>query len=144
MPSKIFLPKGEKRQLVFWTDQDYTQLSTVSSVITSSTSQEPVDDFLEVVNGNKPSLSEVNNTNEAVESTTTTTTTTTTTSTTEKNIKEEIIFITTGKPELGVTIEVGETVTGGDGLASLDDIDTTTSEVTTATEATTISYSSTT
>ena len=59
VPSKIFLPKGEKRQLVFWTDQDYTQVTTVSSVTSSSpTSQEPVDDFLEAVNGNKPSLSD--------------------------------------------------------------------------------------
>ena len=58
VPSKIFLPKGEKRQLVFWTDQDYTQITTttVSSISTSETSQDPVDDFLEVVNGNKPGL----------------------------------------------------------------------------------------
>ena len=55
----MFLPKGEKRQLVFWTDQDYTQLitSTVSSTLPSST-DEPVDDFLQFVNGgNKPSNS---------------------------------------------------------------------------------------
>ena len=63
VPSKVFLPKGEKRQLVFWTDQDYSQLTTTTLSSTSSTStQEPVDDFLQVVNGNKPVNIDINNT----------------------------------------------------------------------------------
>ena len=63
VPSKVFLPKGEKRQLVFWTDQDYSQLTTTTLASTSSTStEEPVDDFLQVVNGNKPVNIDINNT----------------------------------------------------------------------------------
>ena len=63
VPSKVFLPKGEKRQLVFWTDQDYSQLTTTTLSSTSSTStEEPVDDFLQVVNGNKPVNIDINNT----------------------------------------------------------------------------------
>jgi len=60
VPSKVYLAKGEKRQLVFWTDQDYSQAITVTSQPTSTTgasttSTEPeVDTFLQAVNGQLP------------------------------------------------------------------------------------------
>ena len=50
MPTKVFLAKGEKRQLVFWTDQDYSQTTTESD--SQPDSEDP---FLEFVNSNKQS-----------------------------------------------------------------------------------------
>jgi hypothetical protein len=66
VPTKVFLSKGEKRQLVFWTDQDYsmavapvessqattTENSTLPAVEASE--EEEVDTFLQAVNGQLP------------------------------------------------------------------------------------------
>ena len=60
VPSKVYLAKGEKRQLVFWTDQDYSQAVTVTSQpttttgTTSTTTEAEVDSFLQAVNGQLP------------------------------------------------------------------------------------------
>ena len=36
VPTKVFLSKGEKRQLVFWTDQDYRySINTILIIITT-------------------------------------------------------------------------------------------------------------
>ena len=144
VPSKIFLPKGEKRQLVFWTDQDYTQLTTTTaSSVSSSTSQEPVDDFLLVVNGNKPGLGdrpsgEVSNETQIVEATSTSTSTSTTVDTNQ----EDIIFITTEQPQLGTSAEEsGDDATGQIQITENVDKETTTIKLN---EATTLSSASTT
>ena len=50
VPSKVFLSKGEKRQVVFWTDQDYSQQVTTLPPISPPEDQDP---FLEFVNSNK-------------------------------------------------------------------------------------------
>ena len=60
MPSKVYLAKGEKRQLVFWTDQDYSQAVTIvaqpstTAKTTSTTTAPEVDSFLQAVNGQLP------------------------------------------------------------------------------------------
>jgi hypothetical protein len=69
VPTKVFLSKGEKRQLVFWTDQDYsmavapvessqattTENSTLPAVEASE--EEEVDTFLQVTSPTSPCCS---------------------------------------------------------------------------------------
>ena len=55
MPTKVFLSKGEKRQFVFWTDQDYSQTTTTQSSSPPSDSEDP---FLEFINNKKPTNEE--------------------------------------------------------------------------------------
>ena len=55
MPTKVFLAKGEKRQFVFWTDQDYSQTTTTQSSTSPDDSEDP---FLEFINNNKPTTAE--------------------------------------------------------------------------------------
>merc|ERR1719410_886913 len=55
VPTKVFLAKGEKRQFVFWTDQDYSQTTTTQSSTSPDDSEDP---FLEFINNNKPTNAE--------------------------------------------------------------------------------------
>eukprot|EP00095_Tigriopus_kingsejongensis_P007299 snap_masked-scaffold313_size211302-processed-gene-1.10 protein:Tk07299 transcript:snap_masked-scaffold313_size211302-processed-gene-1.10-mRNA-1 annotation:"hypothetical protein DAPPUDRAFT_224791" len=54
VPSEIFLRKGERKQLIFWTDQNYENLT--ASLVDGETTEpnEGVDTFLEAVNGGMP------------------------------------------------------------------------------------------
>ena len=64
VPSKVYLSKGEKRQLVFWTDQDYSKVVLTSQApvteTTTSTSEQPeIDSFLQAVNGQLPGFGSI-------------------------------------------------------------------------------------
>ncbi|TRY69223.1 hypothetical protein TCAL_01395 [Tigriopus californicus] len=54
VPTEVFLKKGERKQLIFWTDQNYENLTTAIPLEATTESSDGVDSFLEAVNGGLP------------------------------------------------------------------------------------------
>ena len=84
VPNQVYLKRGERKQLIFWTDQNYDATSTKPD---AGSAGEQVDLLLQLVNGAMPKPEQLFNTSEeeenypqfqGVPSTTTTTTRTTT------------------------------------------------------------------
>ena len=84
VPNQVYLKRGERKQLIFWTDQNYDATSTKPD---TGSAGEQVDLLLQLVNGAMPKPEQLFNTSEeeenypqfqGVPSTTTTTTRTTT------------------------------------------------------------------
>jgi hypothetical protein len=52
LPNQIYLKRGERKQLVFWTDQNYDNTEAPASAVENT--DDKIDIFLQAVNGGVP------------------------------------------------------------------------------------------